>query len=170
MMEAWLRCWHAIESVSEDLGDWILQQTKPARSYHGRAYRRVNRKQAGWRPRGTGVNWKQARLRPRRTTLAMTVLAMQANATIATERRTQFDTDSETIGIDNRCSGCISHVREDFVGELRPSDRVVKGFAGSKTTNVQVGTLRWSWEDEMGRTHTFTIPNSYLYPTDEFDS
>lgn len=149
-MEAWLRCWHAIESISEDLGDWILQQTKPAKRHHGRAYRRVNRKQAGWRPRGT--------------TLAMTVLAMQANATIATERRTQFDTDSETIGINNRCLGCISHVREDFVGELRPSNRVVKGFAGSKTTNVQVGTLRWSWEDEMGRKHTFTIPNSYYVP------
>jgi hypothetical protein len=94
----------------------------------------------------------------------MTVLAMQANATIATERKTQFDTDSETIGIDNRCSGCISHVRDDFVGELRRTDRVVKGFAGTKTTNVQVGTLRWSWEDELGRKHTFTIPNSYYVP------
>jgi len=96
--------------------------------------------------------------------MAMTVLAMQANATIATERKTQFDTDSETIGIDNRCSGCISHVKEDFVGKLRPTDRVVKGFAGTRTTNVQVGTLRWSWEDELGRKHTFTIPNSYYVP------
>ncbi len=94
----------------------------------------------------------------------MTVLAMQANATIATERKTQFDTDSEMIGIDNRCSGCISHVRDDFVGELRRTDRVVKGFAGTKTTNVQVGTLRWSWEDDLGRKHTFTIPNSYYVP------
>ncbi|KAI2497426.1 hypothetical protein MHU86_17084 [Fragilaria crotonensis] len=96
--------------------------------------------------------------------MAMTVLAMQANATIATERKTQFDTDSETIGIDNRCSGCISHVKEDFVGKLRPTDRVVKGFAGTRTTNVQVGTLRWSWEDELGKKHTFTIPNSYYVP------
>jgi hypothetical protein len=76
------------------------------------------------------------------TALAMTVLAMQANATIATERKTQFDADSETIGIDNRCSGCISHVRDNFVGELRRTDRVVKGFAATKSTNVQVGTLR----------------------------
>ena len=96
--------------------------------------------------------------------MAMTVLAMQANATIATERTTQFDTDSETIGIDNRCSGCISHVKEDFVGKLRPTDRVVKGFAGTRTMNVQVGTLRWSWEDELGKKHTFTIPNSYYVP------
>ncbi len=94
----------------------------------------------------------------------MSVLAMQAHATVAMERQTTFDTDAETIGIDNRCSGCISHIREDFVGELRPSNRVVKGFAGSRTTNVQVGTLRWSWEDEMGKKHTFTIPNSYYVP------
>jgi Reverse transcriptase (RNA-dependent DNA polymerase) len=40
----------------------------------------------------------------------------------------------------------------------------VKGFAGTKTTNVQIGTLRWSWEDELGRKHTFTIPNSYYVP------
>lgn len=94
----------------------------------------------------------------------MTVLAMQANATIACERRAQFDTDSDTIGIDNRCSGCISHVRDDFVGALQPSGRVVKGFAGTKTSNVQIGTLRWSWEDELGKRHTFTIPNSYYVP------
>lgn len=96
--------------------------------------------------------------------MAMIVLAMQANATIATERKAQFDTDSETIGIDKRCSGCISHVKDDFVGKLRPTDRVLKGFAGTKTTNVQIGTLRWSWEDEMGRKHTFTIPNCYYVP------
>jgi hypothetical protein len=112
----------------------------------------------------SAINRKRADWRPRETALAMTVLAMQANATIATERKTQFDTDSETIGIDNQCSGCISHVRDDFVGELRQTDRVVKGFAGTKTANVQVGTLHWSWEDKLGRKHTLTIPNSYYVP------
>ena len=94
----------------------------------------------------------------------MIVLAMQANATIATERKTQFDTDPETIGIDNRCLGCISHTRDNFVGELRRTDQVLKGFAGTKTTNLQVSTLRWSSEDELGRKDTFTIPNSYYVP------
>ena len=28
-----------------------------------------------------------------------------------------FDTDSVAVGIDNRCSACISHVPEDFVGD-----------------------------------------------------
>jgi len=151
VMLAWMKCWQAIECYSNELGDWILKniKTKSRRRQSHASHNRINRK-ASWRPRGTAM--------------AMTVLAMQANATIATERKAQFDTDSETIGIDNRCSGCISHVKDDFVGKLRPTDRVVKGFAGTKTTNVQIGTLCWSWEDEMGRKHTFTIPNSYYVP------
>jgi hypothetical protein len=149
LMTAWLTCWRVIETFSDNLRNWILCHTKSAgNKLH--AHQRNNKKRAGWQPRGTA--------------LAMTVLAMEANTTIATERKTQFETDSETIGIDNRCSGCISHVRDNFVGELRQTDQVVKGFAGTKTTNVRVGMLRWSWEDELGRKHTFAIPNSYYVP------
>ncbi|KAI2512051.1 hypothetical protein MHU86_2339 [Fragilaria crotonensis] len=96
--------------------------------------------------------------------LALSVLAMNAKTAIATERVAHFDTDSEWVGVDNRCSGCISHVRSDFVSELKASNRVVKGFGGSRTTNVKIGTLRWSWEDDQGRTHTFDIKNSYYIP------
>ena len=77
----------------------------------------------------------------------------------------RFDTDSDDIGIDNRCSACISHVESDyFEGPLRKSDRVVKGFGGSRTRNVKIGTLKWSWEDGQGVTTTFRIPNSYFVP------
>ena len=96
--------------------------------------------------------------------IAMSVLAMNARTAIATERTSQFDTDSDMIGVDNRCSGCISHVREDFVGELLPSNRIVKGFGGTRTTNVKIGTLRWSWEDDQGQKHTFDIPYSFYIP------
>jgi hypothetical protein len=146
---AWSKTWTAVEGAAGQVGNWILENTRPDPARIAR-YGRYRRNRPGWRPRGTA--------------LAMSVLAMQAHATVATKRQTSFDTDAETIGIDNRCSGCISHLRADFVGELRPSNRVVKGFAGSRTTNAQVGTLRWSWEDEMGRKHTFTIPNSYYVP------
>ena len=96
--------------------------------------------------------------------LAMTVLAMQANATITSGRETRFDTDSADIGIDNRCSACISHKASDFEGELLPCNRVVKGFGGSRTTNIKTGTLKWSWEDDHGMVTTFRIPNSYYVP------
>jgi hypothetical protein len=95
----------------------------------------------------------------------MTVLAMQVNATISTEREVRFDTDSATIGIDNRCSVCISHCKEDFEpGTLKRCNRVVKGFGGSRVTNVQIGTIRWSWEDDNGVIYDFLIPNSYYVP------
>ena len=44
-------------------------------------------------------------------------VAMQAQGAIGTHasRRINFDTDSEEIGIDNRCSACISHKIEDFI-------------------------------------------------------
>ena len=79
---------------------------------------------------------------PSRRLIALTVMAMQVNATIAREREVRFDTDSAQIGADNRCTACISHIAEDFEpGTLRPCNRVVKGFGGSRVTNVQVGTL-----------------------------
>ena len=104
-------------------------------------------------------------LRKQATLVAFTVLAMQVNATISTEREVRFDTDSASIGIDNRCSACISHCQSDFEPEsLRKCNRVVKGFGGSRVTNVQVGTLRWSWEDDDGVIYNFRIPNSYYVP------
>ena len=100
------------------------------------------------------------------TVTAMTVLAMQVNATISAEsREVRFDTDSATIGIDTRCSACISHCEDDFEpGSLRPCDRVVKGFGGTRVTNVKVGTLLWRWEDDQGIVTTFRIPQSYFVP------
>ena len=41
---------------------------------------------------------------------------------------------------------------------------VIKGFGGSRMTNVKSGTLRWKWEDDLGVTNTFLIPNSYYIP------
>ena len=55
-----------------------------------------------------------------------------------------FDTDSVVVGIDNLCSACISHVPEDLVGDLVDNSRVIKGFAGTRTLGIKVGTLRWS--------------------------
>ena len=55
----------------------------------------------------------------------------------------RMDKDSVPIGIDNRCSLCISHVPEDFVGNLIPSNRKIKGFGVILSPRIQVGTLLW---------------------------
>ena len=60
----------------------------------------------------------------------MTSLANQATSTTAPihQNKVTFDTDSFEIGIDDRASGCMSHVPEDFEGPLIPCDKSIKGI------------------------------------------
>ena len=74
---------------------------------------------------------------------------------------TRFDTDSRCIGIDNRCSTCISHCIDDFTGPLNDVNRLIKGFGGEYVWNVKMGTIVWKWCDDEGKVHKFTIPRSY---------
>ena len=76
----------------------------------------------------------------------------------------RFNTDSAPIGVDNRCTACISHAIEDFEGPLEECNRAIKGFGGTRTEGVQIGTLKWKWLDDDGKTHTFLIPKSYYVP------
>ena len=96
------------------------------------------------------------------------VLALMANRkqrnTHSGQRRAMFDTDSESIGIDNRCSACISNKVEDFIGQLIASNRTIKGFGGNHIRNIMSGTIMWKWEDDKGKIHHFKIPNSYYVP------
>lgn len=80
------------------------------------------------------------------------------------EHTVDFDADAATIGIDNRCSGCISHEINDFVGPLRDTTRVIRGFGGTRVTHLKVGTLSWKWLDDLGQEHKFVIRNSYYIP------
>ena len=95
--------------------------------------------------------------------MAQQAVAFQARHNFH-ESRATFDTDSGPVGIDNRCSACMSHVIQDFEDTPRPTNRVIKGFGGSRTKNVMVGTLKWKIEDDDGAVHTFRIPNSYYVP------
>ena len=96
--------------------------------------------------------------------LMSSIIAMDARHTKPRERTTVFDTDSRAIGIDNRASACISDNPDDFDGPLRKCTRAIKGFGGTTTHNVFMGTLWWSWEDDDGKVHSFTIPRSYYVP------
>jgi hypothetical protein len=69
---------------------------------------------------------------------------------------------SLTGSFDTSSKVCVSHNATDFVGDIIPSNCWIKGFGGSKTTNVKTGTLRWSLEDTEGKNHSFLILNSSL--------
>ena len=76
----------------------------------------------------------------------------------------RFDTDSAKIGIDNRCSACISHCIDDFEGPVRRVNRAIKGFGGERVMEVFQGTIVWKWCDNNDMVHRFKIPNSYYVP------
>ena len=95
----------------------------------------------------------------------MIAVSMQAKTNAIHQNAVTFDTDSQEIGVDNRCTGCISHVAEDFIGPLQDCNRSIKGFGGTRTTNIKIDTLRWQWQDDQGQVHTFLIPNSFYVPS-----
>jgi transposase InsO family protein len=95
---------------------------------------------------------------------AFIAVAMNAERSYTSDNSITFDTDSGPIGVDNRCTGCISHRIDDFEGPLRDSNRSIKGFGGSRTRNIKIGTIAWQWDDNQGKTHKFTIPNSFYVP------
>ena len=94
---------------------------------------------------------------------AVATVAMQANGIQSNylETMVTFDTDSVPIGVDNRCTGCISNRIEDFEGPMVESSRAIKGFGGSRTTGIMIGTLAWRWMDDAGQEHKFLIPKSF---------
>ena len=80
-------------------------------------------------------------------------------------RQMTFDTDSAPVGIDNRCSACMSHIRSDFVGELMKTSRAIKGYAGTQVFEVFIGTIRWNIMDDEGMSHEILIPHSFYVPS-----
>lgn len=74
-----------------------------------------------------------------------------------------FDTDSEPIGIDNWCTGCISHRIKDFNGPLVDSNCAIKAFGGSKTSNNKIGTITWKWLDDEGKSHKKFVIHKPFY-------
>ena len=113
---------------------------------------KVKRRKKRMRLRGRGRPRRRGRML---TTHAVMVLSAAAGST----RVAAFDTDSGEVGIDNCASGCFSHIIDDFVGPMRDCNKVVKGFGGSRTSNVKMGTLKWSWDDDEGVKTTHLIPN-----------
>ena len=129
-----------------------------------------NRLRTDARPRMQNKRWSQNRAKHSlkySTTIVSAVIAMSAGHDRwqdRKQRKINFDSDARSIGIDNRCSACMSHKIDDFIGTPRESKRTIKGFGGIRVSNVMSGTIRWRWEDDNGGIHEFKIPNSYYVP------
>ena len=76
-----------------------------------------------------------------------------------------WDSDSKAIGVDSRCSACLTDDINDVVpGTLQLTNKKVKVYGGIFHGKVYSCTLQWTILDRHGRTHTFTLPNSYYIP------
>jgi hypothetical protein len=75
-----------------------------------------------------------------------------------------FHMDLAPISIANRCTGCISYQIEDFEAPLQEGNRAIKGFGGTRTRNIKIGTIIWRWNNDQGKQHKFVIPKSLYVP------
>jgi hypothetical protein len=73
-----------------------------------------------------------------------------------------LDSDSYVIAIDNCSSKCITNSMKDFIGAPRKISVSVKGIAGHSEVTY-VGTAKWHFEDNLGKLHTFFIPDTYYH-------
>jgi hypothetical protein len=100
--------------------------------------------------------------------LAFVTASMQGTGGLQ-DNHTSFDMDLAPIGIDNRCTGCILHQIEDFKGPLQESNtRAIKGFRGTRITNVTIGTILWRWNGDQWKHHKFVIPKLFHVPQGKF--
>ncbi|CAB9513066.1 Retrotransposon protein [Seminavis robusta] len=76
----------------------------------------------------------------------------------------QYDTDSVLIAIDNCSSRCMTNCMRDFIDSPQKVNVSVQGVGGSVRATYK-GTVKWTIEDEDGRTHHFVIPDTYFNPT-----
>ena len=69
--------------------------------------------------------------------------------------------DTYPIRIDNHSSYCVTNERKDFIKPLLPIKANIKGIGGDVQVRYK-GTVRWTWQDDMGRITTHTIPDTLL--------
>ena len=75
-------------------------------------------------------------------------------------RRALFDKDSHAIMFDDGVSASITNDLKDFVSTPSHIKHNVKGISGNAQATFR-GTVKWQLEDNQGKIHELTIPNSY---------
>ena len=74
-----------------------------------------------------------------------------------------FDSDSQTLMLDDGASACITNDIKDFTEPPKRVDRKVKGIKGHARATHR-GTIKWYIEDDHGLVHVMIITGAYLIP------
>ena len=75
-------------------------------------------------------------------------------------RKAPFDTDSHCIMFDNGASASIMNDLKNFITTPTCIKCNVKGISGNAQATFR-GRVKWQLEDNQGKLHELTIPNSY---------
>ena len=158
-----LRSW--LKAMFDPIQDWSLAIRRRRKQQQVLLYRSRAAERRGFeRDRNKTSAQYKAWTRRCFPIFALTAVAMSTKVGEGAANAS-FDTDAHPIGIDCRASACISSARDDFVeGTLRKTNKSIKGFGGSRDSNVLVGTMQIHWEDDEGQVHQQDLPNSYYAP------
>ena len=74
-----------------------------------------------------------------------------------------FDSDAQTLMLDDGASACITNDKDDFIGPPKRVDKKVKGIKGHANATHR-GTIKWHLEDDQGLVHVMIICGAYLIP------
>ena len=74
-----------------------------------------------------------------------------------------FDSDAQTLMLDDGASACITNDIKDFTEPPKRVDRKVKGIKGHARATHR-GTIKWYIEDDHGLVHVTIITGAYLIP------
>ena len=75
-----------------------------------------------------------------------------------------WDSDGQQLMVENGASASITPHLTDFISPLKPINSKVKGIGGHAQATYK-GTFQWRIQDDQGRSHRFTLPNSYYVAT-----
>jgi len=97
--------------------------------------------------------------------ISFTLLTTQPNIGMSMMRPSRlkpatFDSDSYPILIDNCSTACITNNVNDFIGDTKDIQAMVTVIGGQRSI-IKIGTVKWSIEDDQGRTHQFKTEDTF---------
>ena len=76
-----------------------------------------------------------------------------------------FDTDSKSAVCDNSANVHVCNQRSMYVGEIKPIEsHKVATIGGKGHSPAGIGTVSWSWNDDVGHKHEYLVQNVLFFP------
>jgi len=116
------------------------------------------------RPQCCGSNCKHSHSKPMFHVHA-TALNIDKRAERVQKIFLRFDCDSSSIICDKSANVHVCNDKKHFLEGIQPTDQFYVATIGGEANSAQgMGTVRWTWRDDNGDSHTFDIQNVLYFP------